>query len=80
MKAEIIAVLSEGPAMTGEVALELGLAANKGVAARLAQLAASGLLARKPCARIGQGRGPRTTTMWSLKERGQRVRIVAVES
>lgn len=66
MKAEILTLLQDAPATTGEVCVLIGKAANKGVCATLAALRSDGLIRGKRIDRIGQGRGPRVTTMWEI--------------
>ena len=66
MRTEILALLNEAPATTGEVAVLIGKAANAGVGATLAALRSDGLVRAKQIDRIGQGRGPRVTTMWEI--------------
>ena len=66
MKAEILELLTEAPATTGEIAALIGRQSNKGVRQTLDWMRAQGLIRGKQIDRIGQGRGPRTTTMWEL--------------
>jgi hypothetical protein len=66
MKAEILQLLSDAPASTGEVAVLIGVPANKGVGATLGAMRKDGLIRGRQIDRIGQGRGPRVTTMWEI--------------
>lgn len=66
MKAEILSLLREAPATTGEVAALIGKSSNKGVGATLRELRRVAQVKSRRVARVGQGRGPRVTTMWEV--------------
>ena len=66
MKAEILELLTEAPATTGEIAALIGRQSNNGVRQMLDWMQTQGLIRGKRIDRIGQGRGPRVTTMWEI--------------
>lgn len=66
MTPEILHILSDGPATTGEVAAELGRTSNSGVGVVLTNLAIKGRVARKAIVKPNTSRGPRMTSLWSL--------------
>lgn len=66
MQAEILKLLAEGPATTGEIAAALGVCPHDGVTSILCSLRKRGRVQSRAVPRTGGGKGPNTTSMWEL--------------
>lgn len=68
MTPEILSLLREGPATTGEISALLGRTSNSGVGVILADLVRQGRVMRTRVDRTHEVRGPRMTSLWSINE------------
>ena len=64
MQADILKILAQGPATTGEIAAALDRDSSDGVSATLNQMRKRGKVRARSVAMPDRPRGPRITTMW----------------